>query len=109
MSQSEQSVDKYINHGLTKFANSEIVSSIYPVVNHVVVYQVDDANMIIVRIYVDDPELNEKNMYEKGLDPHYLIDYHLTKFFPYFSIPNYYKVGFAIVGPDDNVIKAYWG
>ena len=105
MSQSEQSVDKYINHGLTKFANSEIVSSFYPVVNHVVVYQVDDANMIIVRIYVD----NEKNMYQKGLDAHYLIDYHFTKYLPYFSIPNYYKVGFAIIGPDNNVIKAYWG
>ena len=52
---------------------------------------------------------NLANMYEKGLDPHYLIDIHLAKYLPYFSVPRSTKIGFVVIGPDGKKIKSYLG
>ena len=32
---------------------------------------------VVVRIYVNDKDMTTFNMYEKGLDPHYLIDFYM--------------------------------
>jgi hypothetical protein len=32
---------------------------------------------VVVRIYVNDEDITTFNMYEKGLDPHYLIEFYI--------------------------------
>jgi len=34
---------------------------------------------ITVNIYLNDPEITHKNMYQKGFDPHWLVFRHLEK------------------------------
>lgn len=107
-------IEKYKNKSLTKFLNSSEIGKeileIYPMISKIDVYDFEELiGSIILRIYVNDSEMTEKNMYERGLDPHYLIDYHLVKYLPYFSIPSWLKIGFAVIGPDGKVIKSYLG
>jgi len=78
--------------------------SIYPMIEHIDAYDIEGINRLILRIYVSDPEMTKDNMYQKELDPYYLIDYHLKKYLPYFNIPRNYKFGFVVVGPDGNII-----
>ena len=54
-------------------------------------------------------ELNNENMYQKGLDPHYLIDRYLAKFLPYFNVPRTKKVHYVIIGPNSEVIDKWEG
>lgn len=106
-SKEKVSVEKYLDRTLTKLFDSNIIKSIYPMVNKIEVYRVDDMDRLIVKIYVSDPEITKDNMYKMGLDPHYLIDFHMNKFFPYVGEPKDKKVGFVVVGPDDKVIDGF--
>ena len=97
-------VDIHINKSLTKLMNNELFKEIYPMIEKVEVYEIDLPALIIVKINVNDPEMTESNMYERGLDPHYLIDKHMAKFLPYYSVNKQKKIGFLVVGVDGNVI-----
>ena len=98
-----------LNKSLTKFLNNSGIKKIYPMIDNIEVYDVDMIDRIILRIHVNDPEMTYDNMYQKGLDPHYLIDYHIDKFLPYFSIPRTKKIGFVVIGPDGKTIHNYIG
>ena len=96
-----------INQPLTKFFNRSDIRDTYPMIDHIDVYELEDINFFILRIYVNDPEMNDDNMYEKELDPHYLVDYHFKKFLPYVGIEANRKTGFAVVRPDGGVISKW--
>ena len=114
MNSDAEKIEKYKHKSLTKFLNSSEIGNeileIYPMITKIDVYDLEELiSSIILRIYVDDSEMTEKNMYEKGLDPHYLIDMHLAKYLPYFSVPRSTKIGFVVIGPDGKTIKSYLG
>lgn len=100
-------VAKYINKPLTKYVNQSNIKDIYPMVDHIDVYELEDIGYFILRIYVNDPEMDENNLYDKELDPHYLVDYHFKKFLPYIGIEPNKKTGFAVVRPDGQVISKW--
>ena len=107
-------MERYKNKSLTKFLNSSEIGNeileIYPMISKIDVYDLEELiSSIILRIYVDDQDMTDENMYERGLDPHYLIDYHLAKYLPYFSVPKHLKIGFVVIGPDGKTIKSYLG
>lgn len=103
----EIDINKYENKLLTKLLNGSSIREIYPMVDKVVAYQVDDANLIILRIYVNDPEMTSENMYDKELDPHYLVDYHVKNYLPYLGTSKYMKTAFVVIGPDGTIINNY--
>lgn len=103
----DMELEKYKNQGLTKFLSSQQITDIYPVIEKVDVYEVPEMDRIILRIYVKDPDMTQENMYKKGLDPHYLVDYHLNRLVPYFSIPKNQRYGFVVVSPEGEKIHGY--
>jgi hypothetical protein len=100
-------IAKYINKLITKSFNQSNVKDIYPMVDHIDVYELEDINYLILRIYVNDPEMDEKNMYDNDFDPHYLVDYHFRKFLPYIGVEGNKKTGFAVVRPDGMVVTKW--
>lgn len=107
-------IEKYKNKSLTKFLNSSEIGKeileIYPMISKIDVYDLQELiSSIILRIYVNDSEMTDENMYQRDLDPHYLIDMHLAKYLPYFSVPRSTKIGFVVIGPDGKTIKSYLG
>jgi hypothetical protein len=42
-------------------------------------------------------------MYDANFDPHYLIDFHLKKYLPYFNIDKV-RFDFIVWGPDGDII-----
>jgi hypothetical protein len=71
------------NEILDKLLNSKLIKRVYPMVDHIktrVIWDGDEEYPfydISVRIYVNDEDMTTFNMYEKGLDPHYLIDFYM--------------------------------
>lgn len=100
----KESAEKYISRPITKLLNSSFILNIYPMIEHIDAYDIREARMLILRIYVNDSEMNKENMYQRELDPHYLIDFHLKKYSPYFNIPQDYRFAFVVVGTDGNII-----
>jgi hypothetical protein len=45
-------------------------------------------------------------MYDMELDPHYLVEYHLKNYFPYFNMDKV-VVDFIVWGPDGNIIYSW--
>lgn len=101
----EELMLKSFDRGLTQLLNSNVFKDIYPMIEKAEVYYLEDLNRIVVRIFVDDPEMTKDNMYNRGLDPHYLIDNHLMKFLPYFNYPKSVRTGFVVMGPDKKHIS----
>lgn len=106
--------EKFKHKPLTKFLNSSEVGhdimEIYPMISKIDVYDLSEMiNSLILRIHVDDSEMTDENMYQRDLDPHYLIDHHLAKYLPYYSVPRSMKIGFVVIGPDGKTIKSYLG
>lgn len=92
---------------LEKISNSELISSIYPMIDNIEVHYVDGFDSIILRFILNDPDITEENMYQKGLDPHYLIEYHLGNLLPYLGIPRTTKIGFTLINPKGKSIKSF--
>ena len=93
---------------LTKFINVIPVKEIYPMVTKLEAYYVPQLDFIAIRIHVDDSELNQWNMYEKGLDPHYLVDNYIKSYLPYFGIPKNKRVGFTVLSPEGKSVTYYF-
>ena len=50
--------------------------------------------------------MTKENMYDKDFDPHYLVEYHIKKYFPYFDIDKM-VLNFIVWGPDENIIYSW--
>ena len=97
--------------GLEKLANSGIIKNIYPMVDHV---EIRNGNIVTQRgntllnidIFLNDESITSENMYERELDPHYLIEKHLKQYFPYFDIDKI-VTDFIVWGPDGSIIHSW--
>jgi hypothetical protein len=79
---------------LQKLLNSDIIKNIYPVIGNIDVHYFESQSSItsdwlILDIYLNDPEVNKDNYWDKfQLDQYYLIDHHIRKLLPYIGINN---------------------
>jgi hypothetical protein len=108
-------IDNFQIKGLEKLANSGIIKQIYPMIDHIEIHTNEDKQFkhhnwapdtIDVDIFLNDPEITSLNMYDKELDPHYLVDKYLKEYFPYFNINNSI-VDFIVWGTDGEVIYSW--
>jgi hypothetical protein len=78
--------------GLEKLINSSAIKDIYPMVDHIEIryngdlYAERGGEEWSVDIFVNDPTITKENMYDKEFDPHYLVEYHIKQYLPYFNI-----------------------
>ena len=77
---------------LNKLFNSEYIKNIYPMIDNIDVnvdWDGDDSfpfYKLHVTVKLNDPPITDKNMYEKGFDPHYLYDAHLEYLLKFLNI-----------------------
>ena len=70
-------------------------------------YETERGNKrISVDIFLNDENITKDNMYDMELDPHYLVEYHLKNYFPYFNMDKV-VVDFIVWGPDGNIIYSW--
>ena len=77
--------------GLGKLINSDVIGNIYPIIGEIVVSSSTLKNLDVLHldIYLNDPEANEENLWDKfQFDQHWLIDHHIRKLLPYLGINN---------------------
>jgi len=106
-------IEQYQIDGLNKLVNSSVIKSIYPMVDSIVISQDGEFGMpdgkyyrLDVDIHLNNPDIDNENMYDMGFDPHYLVDYHLRKYLPYFNIDKVI-IDFIVWGPEGNVIGSF--
>lgn len=100
-------IEDFQEKALEKYLNSEIIKSIYPMIESIEINRLVGMNWLILSIHLNDDEINQDNMYSKGLDPHYLTDHYMYKFFPYIGISQNEKVGLVIFGKDGERIYGF--
>jgi hypothetical protein len=101
---------------LSRMVNSEVIKKIYPDVDHIVigvhknpfnVYAKND-DVLEFEIYLNNPDIvDEFNMYDNGLDPHYMVDYHIKKLLSYVGLEDIEALSFVVYGTDGERIT-YW-
>ena len=80
--------------------------------DHLDIHQTDQLigdqlyDRFVLNIFLNDPTITKENMYEKDFDPHYLVDYHIKRYLPYFNIDKVI-LKFIVWGPDGNIITSY--
>ena len=98
--------------GFEKLINSDVIKNIYPMIDHIDITSVDEhplyaGYIIFIKIYLNDPSINEDNMFELNFDPHWLTEHHIKQFSKYLGI-DLVNINFAVYGPDNKLIT-YWG
>ena len=97
--------------GLEKIINSSAIMGIYPMVDHIDVRYNGDLYAprgwggMEFDIFVNDPTITKENMYDKEFDPHYLVDYHIKQYLPYFNIDKS-VLNFIVWSPDGEIINS---
>jgi hypothetical protein len=72
------------NQIANRLFNSEYIKGIYPMIDKIDTHVVSDEEeefpfyTLFILVRLNDPTINNNNMYEKGFDPHYLINKHLN-------------------------------
>ena len=97
--------------GLEKLANSSVIMDIYPMIDYINIldddYETKRGNKrISLDIFLNDENITKDNMYDMKFDPHYLVDYHLKHYFPYFNIDKVF-IDFIVWGTNGNVIYSF--
>lgn len=99
---------KLTSNILEKLTNSEYITNIYPMVDHIEseVTSEDDEYNIHLKIYLNDLSINYDNMYQKGFDPHYLVDYHLLYLMKLVGIntKDIFQINITVINPDGEII-----
>lgn len=83
-----------------------MITDIYPMVDRIDAYDVPKIDRIILRIFLNDPDMTYDNMYHREMDPYYLIDYHTRRIGAYLSIPKNQKYGFVLLNPEGQPIHS---
>jgi hypothetical protein len=97
-------MDQKLIKPLSKLFNSEIVKSIYPMIDHIDVVMVDKVLQDLeIKIYLNDPEIDKYNMYKKGFDPHYLADKHLKNYSKYLGV-KVSRIGWRLYDSDGELM-----
>jgi hypothetical protein len=63
--------------------------------------------LLDVDIFLNDPTITEKNMYDNDFDPHYLVEYHIKNYARYLGIENKFVINFIVWGPDGDIISSW--
>ncbi len=99
--------------GLEKLLNSGVIQDIYPMVDNIKLHTSEHSNPtyrgidnLEVDIFLNDPTFNKANMYMREFDPHYLVEYHIKHYMPYFNIEKVI-MNFIVWGPDGNIIDSF--
>ena len=97
--------------GLEKLANSGLIQSIYPMVDHIEIRHDDTMTQrgntrLNVDIFLNDENITSENMYDMELDPHYLVEKYLKEYFPYFDIDKV-VINFIVWGPEGDIIHSW--
>ena len=74
-------------------------------IDRIEVYDVEKIGWLIFRIFLNDPEIQNSNMYQKGLDPHYLIDVYGKKYLSYLGINK--PIGMVLFSADGEKIDGF--
>jgi hypothetical protein len=99
--------------GLEKLLNSDTITKTYPMVDHIDIRMDEDFitprgnRRLDVDIFLNDPTITEKNMYDYDFDPHYLVEYHIKNYARYLGIENKYVINFIVWGPDGDIIHSW--
>lgn len=108
-------MDSYRIKGLEKLINNSVIKKIYPMVDHIDIRQdfsdvkfggYEGFSRLDIDIFLNDPDITKENMYDKELDPHYLVEHHIKQYLPYFGIENV-VMDFIVWGPDGEIIDSY--
>ena len=97
---------------LDKLFNSDYVKKAYPVIDRIetkVDWDKDETLPfydIYIRIYVNDPDMTDSNMYDRGMDPHYLVDKYLVYLLQYINIStrDISQIYILVIGADGEII-----
>ena len=97
-----------VSRALSKYANSDIIKSIYPMIDRIEVVHIWDNKHFTgynldVEIYLNDPDINKNNMYTKKFDPHYLVSHHLKQFSKYLGV-DIHDIGFDVYNANGELI-----
>ena len=97
-----------VSKALSKYANSDIIKSVYPMIDHIKIVDVYDNKHFIgynikIKIYLNDPDINKNNMYTKKFDPHWLVSHHLKKLSNYLGI-DIHNIGFELYNANGELI-----
>ena len=98
--------------GFERLINSDVIKNIYPMIDHIDITSLDEhplyaGNIMSIKIYLNDPSINEDNMFDLDFDPHWLTDHYIKDFSKYLGI-KLVNITFSVYGPDNNLIT-YWG
>jgi hypothetical protein len=103
--------NEYQIKGLEKLANSGIIKDIYPMVDRIAIR--DDGHetamgnkTLSIDIFLNDENITSDNMYDMELDPHYLVEFYLKQYFPYFNIDKV-AIDFIVWGPNGDIIHSW--
>jgi hypothetical protein len=106
-------IDEFQIKGLEKLVNSSVIKDVYPMVDRIeFVYDTDKQNKwkhhehLDIDIFLNDSTFTKENMYDKEFDPHYLVEHHIKKYFPYFNLKNI-AMDFIVWGPDGDIIYSW--
>ena len=108
-------IENFQIKGLEKLANSGIIKNIYPMVDHIKIHVNEDKQFkhhnwapdtIDVDIFLNDPTITKENMYDREFDPHYLVEYHIKSYFPYFNLKNL-VIDYIVWGPDGDIVYSW--
>jgi hypothetical protein len=97
---------------LNKILNSDFIKNIYPMIDHIKSHIMWDGDEtypmydITLKIYVNDPDMTASNMYDKGLDPHYLIDKYMILLIKFLGSARneISQIYVSVIGPDGEII-----
>ena len=100
------------NKLLDKLLNSDLIKQAYPMVDNIKTRVLWDGDEelpfydIAVKIYVNDEDMTTFNMFEKGLDPHYLIDFYMVDLLKFVNVSrrDLNQVYIRVVGPNGESI-----
>jgi hypothetical protein len=105
-------IDSTVIRGLEKLLNSSIIKNVYPVVGEIEVHNSENPfevleNTLHLNIYLNDPDANEENLWDKfNFDEYYLVDHHVRNLLPYLGIDNdKTSIRFSIYDTNFDLIK----
>ena len=100
-------IEQKHHKGLSKLLSSDAIMKNFPMIDRVDAYVLDDVGMVYFRVFLNDDTITQKNMYEKGYDPHYLVDKYFYQLMKYFDIPQNFRYQIITVLPTGENIHNY--
>lgn len=99
--------EKIIN-AYSKLINSDLLKSIYPMLDHISIDKIKDNPNFIgydmsLNIFLNDSTIDKNNMYEMNFDPHYLVEKHLKDLSKYLSL-EFHRITFKLYSPDGELL-----